>query len=95
MCAQTVNPLLLAASRLEIFEKAKFDGKGAPIADLVVHACLAASKGAARKDFEAGGIYLGTGASSLAATHHESNLSVPPLLCVRDQNPPCLSPVPG
>ncbi len=39
-------------------EKAKLEGAGSAIADLVVHAGLAASKGAARKDLEAGGIYL-------------------------------------
>jgi tyrosyl-tRNA synthetase len=39
-------------------EKAKLDGAGSAIADLVVHAGLAPSKGAARKDLEAGGIYL-------------------------------------
>ncbi len=39
-------------------EKAKLEGDGAPITDLVVHSGLATSKGAARKDLEAGGIYL-------------------------------------
>jgi tyrosyl-tRNA synthetase len=39
-------------------EKSKLDGGGSPIADLIVHAGLAPSKGAARKDLEAGGIYL-------------------------------------
>ncbi|HKB57387.1 MAG TPA: tyrosine--tRNA ligase [Lacunisphaera sp.] len=39
-------------------EKAKLEGDGAAIADLVVHSGLATSKGAARKDLEAGGIYL-------------------------------------
>ena len=39
-------------------EKAKLDGDGAPIADLVVLSGLATSKGAARKDLDAGGIYL-------------------------------------
>ncbi|MBA3849078.1 MAG: tyrosine--tRNA ligase [Opitutus sp.] len=37
-------------------ERAKLDG--APIADLVVHAGLDPSKGAARKSLEAGGVYL-------------------------------------
>ncbi|MSU46057.1 MAG: tyrosine--tRNA ligase [Lacunisphaera sp.] len=46
-------------------EKAKLDGKGTPIADLVFHAGLATSKGAARKDLEAGGIYL----NNTRATH--------------------------
>jgi tyrosyl-tRNA synthetase len=39
-------------------EKAKLAGAGMPIVDLVVHAGLASSKGQARKDLEAGGIYL-------------------------------------
>ncbi|HEY4247657.1 MAG TPA: tyrosine--tRNA ligase [Lacunisphaera sp.] len=39
-------------------EKAKLDGAGAAITDLIVHSGLAPSKGAARKDLEAGGIYL-------------------------------------
>jgi tyrosyl-tRNA synthetase len=39
-------------------EKAKLEGAGSSIADLVVHSGLAPSKGAARKDLEAGGIYL-------------------------------------
>ncbi len=39
-------------------ERAKLEGPGSAIADLVVHAGLAPSKGAARKDLEAGGIYL-------------------------------------
>ena len=39
-------------------EKSRLDGIGSTITDLVVHAGLAPSKGAARKDLEAGGIYL-------------------------------------
>jgi len=39
-------------------ELAKLDGAGSPIIDLVVASGLAPSKGAARKDLEAGGIYL-------------------------------------
>lgn len=39
-------------------ERAKLDGAGAPIADLVVHADLEPSKGAARKSLESGGVYL-------------------------------------
>ncbi len=39
-------------------EKAKLEGAGSPIIDLVVHSGLAPSKGAARKDLEAGGVYL-------------------------------------
>ena len=39
-------------------DRAKLAGAGAPVVDLVVHAGLAASKSQARKDLEAGGIYL-------------------------------------
>jgi len=39
-------------------ERAKLEGAGAAIADLVVHAGLEPSKGAARKSLEAGGVYL-------------------------------------
>ena len=39
-------------------EKAKLEGAGAPIIDLIVHSGLENSKGAARKSVEAGGIYL-------------------------------------
>ena len=39
-------------------ERARLDGSGLPVADLIVHSGLAPSKGAARKDLEAGGIYL-------------------------------------
>ncbi len=39
-------------------EPAKLDGAGSSIADLIVASGLAPSKGAARKDLEAGGIYL-------------------------------------
>jgi tyrosyl-tRNA synthetase len=37
---------------------ARLSGAGAPISDLMVHAGLAPSKGQARKDLEAGGLYL-------------------------------------
>jgi tyrosyl-tRNA synthetase len=39
-------------------EKAKLDGAGTPLTELLVHAGLASSKGQARKDIEGGGIYL-------------------------------------
>ncbi len=39
-------------------EKAKLEGAGASIVDLLVHAGLETSKGAARKSLEAGGVYL-------------------------------------
>jgi tyrosyl-tRNA synthetase len=39
-------------------ERAKLDGAGAPLTELIVHAGLAPSKGQARKDIEGGGIYV-------------------------------------
>ncbi len=39
-------------------DKAKLDGAGAPLAEVLVHAGLCPSKGQARKDVEGGGIYL-------------------------------------
>ena len=39
-------------------EKAKLEAPGASIIDLIVQSGLANSKGTARKDLEAGGIYL-------------------------------------
>jgi tyrosyl-tRNA synthetase len=39
-------------------EKSKFDGDGLPLIELVVQAGLCPSKGQARKDIEAGGIYV-------------------------------------
>jgi tyrosyl-tRNA synthetase len=39
-------------------ERAKLDGTGTPLTELLVHASLAPSKGQARKDIEGGGIYL-------------------------------------
>lgn len=39
-------------------ERAKLDGAGLPLIDVLVHSGLAPSKGQARKDVEGGGIYL-------------------------------------
>jgi tyrosyl-tRNA synthetase len=39
-------------------ERAKLDGAGTPLVDVLVHAGLSPSKGQARKDIEGGGIYL-------------------------------------
>jgi tyrosyl-tRNA synthetase len=39
-------------------ERAKLDGAGTPLVELIVHAGLAPSKGQARKDVEGGGIYV-------------------------------------
>lgn len=49
-------------------ERAKLDGPGAAIADLVVHAGLEPSKGAARKSLEAGGVYLNNNRVDLTRT---------------------------
>ncbi len=40
------------------FERAKLDGAGTALLDLLVHAGLAPSRGQARKDIEGGGIYV-------------------------------------
>ncbi len=40
------------------FERTKFEGAGASLTDVLVHAGLAPSKGQARKDIEGGGIYV-------------------------------------
>jgi len=39
-------------------EKARLDGTGLPLIDLLVHSGLCPSKGQARKDLEGGGIYV-------------------------------------
>jgi len=39
-------------------EKAKLDGAGIPLVELLVHAGLCPSKGQARKDIEGGGVYI-------------------------------------
>jgi tyrosyl-tRNA synthetase len=57
-------------------DKAKLEGDGAPIADLVVLSGLASSKGAARKDLEAGGIYL----NNVRVPDHTRNVTANDLL---------------
>jgi tyrosyl-tRNA synthetase len=42
----------------QALERAKFDGPGCPIVEILVHSGLCPSKGQARKDMEGGGIYL-------------------------------------
>ncbi len=49
---------IVAELPIKGLEKTKLEGAGSPIIDLVVQSTLAPSKGAARKDLEAGGIYL-------------------------------------
>ncbi len=49
-------------------ERAKLDGAGAAIIDLVVQAGLEPSKGAARKSLEAGGVYLNNVRADLTRT---------------------------
>jgi len=55
-------------------ERAKLEGAGAPIAELVVHAGLEPSKGAARKALEAGGVYLNNVRVDLARTVTSADL---------------------
>jgi tyrosyl-tRNA synthetase len=49
---------LLGEVPTQPLEAARLDGAGLPVTELLVHAGLAASKGAARKDIEGGGAYL-------------------------------------
>ena len=57
-------------------EKSRLDGAGMPIAELIVHAGLAPAKGAARKDLEAGGIYL----NNVRVADHTRSVSAGDLL---------------
>lgn len=57
-------------------EKAKLEGPGTPIADLIVQAGLENSKGAARKALEAGGIYL----NNVRVPDHTRNVTAADLL---------------
>lgn len=53
----TFNDLIGEVPSKEI-ERAKLEGAGTPLVDLLVHAALATSKGQARKDIEQGGINI-------------------------------------
>jgi tyrosyl-tRNA synthetase len=53
----TFNEIVGEVPTKEI-EKAKLDGVGLPLVELLVHAGLCPSKGQARKDIEGGGIYI-------------------------------------
>jgi tyrosyl-tRNA synthetase len=53
----TFNDIVGEVPTKEI-EKAKLDGAGVPLVELLVHAGLCPSKGQARKDVEGGGVYL-------------------------------------
>ncbi len=53
----TFNDIVGEVPTKEI-EKAKLDGAGLPLVDLIVHAGLCPSKGQARKDIEGGGVNL-------------------------------------
>ena len=57
-------------------DKAKLAGAGTPIIDLLHHAGLGSSKGSARKDLEAGGIYL----NSVRVTDHARPVTTGDLL---------------
>ena len=53
----TFNDIVGEVPTKEI-EKAKLDGAGMPLVELLVHAGLCPSKGQARKDIEGGGVYV-------------------------------------
>jgi tyrosyl-tRNA synthetase len=53
----TFNDIAGEAPTKEI-EKAKLDGAGSPLVELLVHSGLCPSKGQARKDIEGGGVYV-------------------------------------
>jgi tyrosyl-tRNA synthetase len=53
----TFNEIVGEAPTKEL-EKAKLDGAGLPLVELLVHAGLCPSKGQARKDVEGGGVYV-------------------------------------
>jgi tyrosyl-tRNA synthetase len=53
----TFNDIVGEVPTKEI-ERAKLDGAGLPLAELLVHTGLCASKGQARKDIEGGGVYV-------------------------------------
>ena len=53
----TFNEIVGEVPTKEI-EKAKLDGAGMPLVELLVHAGLCPSKGQARKDIEGGGVYV-------------------------------------
>src|SRR6478736_1161494 len=55
-------------------ERARLEGAGAPIIDLIVHAGLEPSKGAARKSLEAGGVYLNNVRADLARSATSADL---------------------
>ena len=53
----TFNEIVGEVPTKEI-EKAKLDGAGSPLVELLVHSALSPSKGQARKDIEGGGVYV-------------------------------------
>ena len=53
----TFNEIVGEVPTKEI-EKAKLDGAGSPLVELLVHSGLSPSKGQARKDIEGGGVYV-------------------------------------
>jgi tyrosyl-tRNA synthetase len=56
--AENVFPRRRGRGALEGIAKAKLDGEGLSLVELLVHSGLCPSKGQARKDVEGGGIYL-------------------------------------
>jgi tyrosyl-tRNA synthetase len=57
-------------------EKAKLDGAGTPLVELLVHSGLCPSKGQARKDVEGGGVYL----NNLRETNFQRPVTIADLL---------------
>jgi tyrosyl-tRNA synthetase len=64
----TFNDIIGEAPTRDL-EKAKLDGAGIPLVELLVIAGLATSKGQARKDIEGGGVYINN-VREAAATRH-------------------------
>lgn len=56
--AETVFQDVIGEVPTKTLERAKLEGAGLPLVDVLVHSGLAPSKGQARKDVEGGGIYL-------------------------------------
>jgi tyrosyl-tRNA synthetase len=54
-------------------EKAKLEGAGMPLVELLVHSGLATSKGQARKDMEGGGVYINNVREANAQRHVTAN----------------------
>ena len=71
----TFNEIVGEVSTVEI-EKAKLNGEGIPLVELLVHAGLCPSKGQARKDVEGGGVNL----NNIRETHFQRAVTTSDLL---------------